>query len=147
MSLTPIHLGKAKGGKFLPDDPDHFKFDFEGLEGLDIKVVISPIRRTRSLELNAFYWSRIVRPLVEFFNREKTFQKVVSGEYVHEILKFKYLGTERVMIPGGEVIDKINSSRTLSNSEFKDFCQYSMDWANSMFNLNIDWPPEKEQAA
>lgn len=146
MSLTPVHLGKIVNGKFVPDNPEFFKTDLEGLEGLDIAVKVNPIRRTRSLELNSFYWGFIVRPLVEFFNREKTLQRVVTGEFVHEMLKAKFLGLEKIPI-AGEIIEKVNSSRTLSNAEFKDYCDYCMSWANELFNLHLDWPIEKEVAA
>lgn len=146
MSLTPIHLGKIINGKFIPDNPEFFKTDLEGLEGLDIAVKVNPIRRTRSLELNAFYWGFVIRPMVVFFNQEKTFQRVVTSEFVHELMKSKFLGTEKIPI-AGEIIEKVNSSRSLSNTDFKDYVDYIIAWANELFNIGLDWPTEKEEAA
>lgn len=146
MSLTPIHLGKILKGKFVPDNPEFFKVDLEGLEGLDIAVTVNVVRRTRSLELNKFYFGWIVRPLTEFFNQEKTIGRIVDTDWTHEFLKAKFLGLEKVIV-AGEIVEKINSSRKLTNKEFVDYCDFCMSWINELFNLNLDWPPEKEEAA
>lgn len=146
MNLTPVHLGVIKDGKFLPDCPEFFKEDLRALEGLDIAVTVNVVRRTRSLELNKFYFGQIVRPLTEFFNREKTLNRIVDTDFVHELLKAKFLGLEKVIV-AGELVEKINSSRKLTNKEFVDYCEFAMAWINELFNLNLDWPPEKEVAA
>lgn len=146
MNLTPVHLGVIKDGKFLPDCPEFFKEDLRALEGLDIAVTVNVVRRTRSLELNKFYWGFVIRPMVEFFNREKTFQRVVTSEFIHELMKSKFLGTEKIPI-AGEIIEKVNSSRSLSNADFKDYVDYIIAWANELFNIGLDWPAEKEEAA
>lgn len=145
MNLTPIHLGKAIGGHFVPDNPEHVKFDLEGLEGLDIAVKVNPIRRTRSLELNAFFWSRVIRPIVNYCNENKTFGRHIDGEFFHELMKYKFLGTEKILIPGSEVIEKVKSSRKLTNAEFVEYCDYVMAFANEMFGLALDWPEPKEE--
>lgn len=144
MSLTPIHLGKILNGKFVPDNPEFFKVDLEGLEGLDIAVTVTVVRRTRSLELNKFYFGQIVRPLTEFFNREKTLNRIVDTDFVHELLKAKFLGLEKIPV-AGEIVEKINSSRKLTNKEFVDYCDFCMAWCNELFNLNLDWPEPKEE--
>lgn len=144
--MTPVHLGKILKGKFIPDNEDFFKEDLRGLEGLDIAVTVNVVRRTRSLELNKFYFGQIVRPLTEFFNQEKTLNRIVDTDFVHELLKAKFLGLEKVIV-AGEIVEKINSSRKLTNKEFVDYCDFCMAWINELFNLNINWPPEKEQAA
>lgn len=146
MNLTPVHLGVIKDGKFLPDCPEFFKEDLRALEGLDIAVTVNVVRRTRSLELNKFYFGQIVRPLTEFFNREKTLNRIVDTDFTHELLKAKFLGLEKVIV-AGELVEKINSSRKLTNKEFVDYCEFAMAWCNELFNLNLDWPPEKEVAA
>lgn len=144
---TPVHLGKITKGKFIPNNREWWLWEIEALEGYEVLITIEQKKHTRSLELNAFYHGFIVRPLTQFFNQEKTFNRMVSQEYVHEILKAKFLGLEKVMIPGGEIIEKVNSSRKLDNQEFKDYCDNCIAWCNELFNLNLDWPPEKEQAA
>lgn len=146
MNMTPVHLGKILKGKFVPDNEDFFKEDLRGLEGLDIAVTVNVVRRTRSLELNKFYFGQIVRPLTEFFNREKTLNRIVDTDFTHELLKAKFLGLEKIPV-AGEIVEKINSSRKLTNKEFVDYCDFCMAWCNELFNLNLDWPPEKEEAA
>lgn len=146
MNLTPLHLGHVENGQFVPDHPEHYQFDMQGLEGRDVAVSVKVVRRTRSLELNKFYFGQIVRPLTDFFNREKTIGRIVDTDFVHELLKAKFLGLEKVIV-AGELVEKINSSRKLTNKEFVDYCEFCMAWINELFNLNLDWPPEKEQAA
>lgn len=144
MNLTPVHLGKITAGKFVPDNPEFFKVDLEGLEGLDIAVTVNVVRRTRSLELNKFYFGQIVRPLTEFFNQEKTLNRIVDTDFVHELLKAKFLGLEKIPV-AGEIVEKINSSRKLTNKEFVDYCDFCMAWINELFNMNLDWPEPKEE--
>ena len=96
---------------------------------------------------NSFYFGYVVRPLTQFFNQEKTFNRRVTTEYTHELLKAKFLGLEKITIPGGEIIEKVNSTRKLDNSEFKDYCENCLAWVNELFNLGLDWPvPELENA-
>lgn len=144
MNITPIHLGHAEKGKFIPDNFEFYQHDLESLEGLDLAVTLNVVRRTRSLELNKFYFGQIVRPLTEFFNQEKTLNRIVDTDFVHELLKAKFLGLEKIPV-AGEIVEKINSSRKLTNKEFVDYCEFAMDWINELFNLNLDWPEPKEE--
>ncbi len=141
----PSHSGIVKNGKFIPDAPEIFKADFENFEGLRCEVSVKEIKRKN--EFNAYYWAAIVRTFVTFFNEEKTFNRRVKPDFVHEILAAKFLGFTQQTMPDGEVLMMRTPSRNLTQSEFKDYTKYCKAWGEELFDLKFpDMPkPEQEQ--
>lgn len=139
---TPGHAGRVQDGKFIADDRDFFLWDVGSFEGQRVEVVIRSQRRSN--DHNAYYWAGIVRVFVDFFNKEKSFNRVVDKEFVHEILKIKFLGYEKILMPDNEVIEKVKDSKSLSGLNFYDFTMYAKQWGEEMFNLTFPEPPKKE---
>ena len=137
----PIHTGYMKQGKFIPDNPDWFKSDLCGFEGMYIQVIVKEC--SRSKPQNNYYWGVVNKIFTDFFNKEKSFGRVVSKDFVHEILTTKFLGVMKQTIPGGEIIELRRSSKNLSVKEFSDFIEYCMQWGDELFGLSFSAPPEK----
>lgn len=134
----PVHFGSVKNGKFIPDNAEFFKADFENFEGRCVEVSVKECKRTD--ELNAYYWAGVVKVFTDFFNKEKCFGRVINPLFTHELLATKFLGTIKQTLPGGEVIELRRPSRNLPHGEFRDYVNYCKEWGESYFNLVF---PEK----
>lgn len=140
MIRDPSHSGTVTNGKFIPDNAEMFKADFENFEGMRVEVSLKEHKRKD--EFNRFYWAVINKGFVDFFNKEKSFGKIVKPEFVHEILCAKFVGYMKQMLPGGEIIEMRIPTRTMTTKEFYDFVQYSREWGESFFNISF---PEREE--
>lgn len=143
MDLTLLHFGtftpNDKGApKFIPDDPDFFRINCEGLIGKRVQIDIREARRSNPA--NSFYWVGIVKVFKDFFDREKTFGGVIDLDEVHQILKAKILGFKKKLLPDMEVIEVPASSSRLTVSEFSDYCERCIQWGVEFFSLTF---PEK----
>lgn len=140
--MKVVHTGVVVGGKLVPDNPHLLKEAIASLNECDVRIEISPMRGTRTQRMNRYYWGVLIANLVDFFNTEKTFGKAVDSELVHELLKVKFLGTKKVLIPGNEVIEVVNSSAKLSVEDFQDYCETIIAWAADTLNVSLPLPGE-----
>lgn len=127
--------------RFVPDDKNFFRLNAEGLIGKRVEIDMRETRRGDTF--NKYYWAAIIKVFVDFFNAEKTFGKTVDPEFVHDILKIKFLGTRKQTLPDGEVIEIPARSSSLTTSEFKDYVEYCKQWGGELFSLSF---PDKPQA-
>lgn len=141
MNSLPIHTGIVKDGKFIPDDANFFKFDIQGFEGKKIEVTVKESKRGD--DFNRYYWAGVVQTFMDFFNKEKSFSRMVNKEFVHELLAAKHLGFTQQTIPGGEVVTMRTPSRNLTTKEFWDYVTYCKEWGESYFNLTFPESPKK----
>src|ERR1041385_7272038 len=71
------------------------------------EVSISPRKKTRSLNANAYYWAAYVRPFTEWL-RDEWGDPTITTEQAHALLKVRVLGPkEKVIEDTGEVIELI----------------------------------------
>lgn len=145
MTYDLLHFGTfeltASGPKFAPDDKDFFRLNCEGLIGKRVQIDIREARRGNTF--NKYYWSGVIKVFVDFFNQDKVFGRVVDAEFVHDILKVKFLGTRKQTLPDGEVIEIPARSSSLTTSEFKDYVEYCKAWGGELFSLSF---PGKTQS-
>jgi len=138
VSITKLsHKGKVDNlGKFKPDNIDFFKFDFESYRGQRVSVSVSEAKETRTIDQNAYYWSVVIRSVMDAFNRDHTFNRNMTPYATHEFLKAKHLGFHRVEFKG-EIIDVPNSSAKLNKKGFSDYIDNIRAFAAEYFKINI----------
>lgn len=141
MTNYPIHTGIVKDGKFIPDDAEFFKHDVTGFEGKRIEVIVKESKRAD--EFNRYYWVGVVPLFVDFFNKEKSFGRMVNKEFVHELLAAKFLGFTQQTVPGGEVVMMRTPSRNLTTHEFWEYVEYCKSWGLEFFNIIFPESPKK----
>ncbi len=140
MISNPSHRGIVTNGKFIAENVELFKADFENFEGMYVDVTLKESKRKD--EFNRYYWVAIVKTFTTFFNQEKSFGRVVKSEFVHEILAAKFLGFTQQVLPGGEILMMRTPSRNLTQSEFKDYTKYCKSWGEEFFGLEFPELPK-----
>ncbi len=143
MKLEIIHTGSVVNNKLILDNDDMFRANIESYNGKKVKLTINEIKETRSLQMNKYYWGIVLKSIVDHFNQEQTFNKLIDCEFVHELMKYKLLGTSKYQIPGCEIIEIVNSSAKLTNKEFIDYFENIIAWAAEYLNVTIPYPNEE----
>lgn len=137
--MSPLHCGEVRevNGRitFVPDSLEFLQMDLEGFMGKRVEMSFHETRRSN--EFNKYYWVGVIKVFMDFFNGDKVFGRVVDAEFVHDLLKAKFLGFKKQTLPDGEVIEIPKRSSTLTSSEFKDYVEYCKAWGGELFSLNF----------
>jgi hypothetical protein len=112
--------GEVKGGRLLLDQAA-LTIAIRDCEGKRVTVEIAPEKPIRSLRQNSRYWGLIVPLAGDFLS--KTRDVPLSAEQVHYVLKSAFLGCDETPL-GLTPMD----SRTLTTSQFGDFCEKVTVW-------------------
>lgn len=97
------------------------------LKGL-YEVSISPRKKTRSLNANAYYWAAYIGPFKEWL-QEQWGDPAINGEQAHALLKVKVLGAkEKVIEETGEVIELIPTTHDMDKYDFADYLDKAAAW-------------------
>lgn len=85
-------------------------------------VDLTPRKKTRSLQANAYYWSAYIPAWLEWL-REASGEPWITKEHAHEALKKHVLGTTPIVNKEtGEIIDEmIPDSRFMDTKEFGEY--------------------------
>lgn len=81
------------------------------------KCEIKRITRRRSLPQNALYWMWLSLVSHELAGSTK------DSEVYHDYFRGKYLQSDRVTMPDGTVMDKLQSTTTLDTKQFTDYLE------------------------
>ena len=97
------------------------------LRGLH-EVSISPRKKTRSLNANAYYWAAFVQPFTEWLQDEWG-DKSITSEQAHTVLKKQVLGVkEKVIESTGEVIELIPTTHDMDKYDFGNYLDSAAKW-------------------
>lgn len=121
------------------------------LSGLH-EIYIKPVKRTRSLDANRFYFAAVVTPFRDWL-RENYGDNFITTEQAHEMLKVKILGLQEHQIEGtNETIKIIPRSKTLNTAEFDEYVEKCIAWLGEFCNILIapceefyEHPPAKRK--
>tara|TARA_R100001244_G_C5164141_1_gene131266 strand:+ start:290 stop:673 length:384 start_codon:yes stop_codon:yes gene_type:complete len=120
-------FGKINKGKIVWDNKTKL---IEGLknfnEGADVVVEIREAETARTTNQNKLWW-KWMQILGDFWG--------LSRNEAHDLCKVKFLKQE-IMI-NGEKIDKLQSTTTLTKSEFNLLMCDVLFWANDTFQVNL----------
>ena len=106
------------------------------LRGLQ-EVSISPRKKTRSLNANAYYWVGVVQPFTEWL-REQWGDPAITTEQAHAVLKLKVLGAkEKVIESTGEVLELIPTTHDMDSFEFGDYLEKAIAWLAEFANIVV----------
>lgn len=148
MKLKITHTGTIHHGHGLPwiqyDNANYFAYCLTEFVGQTVEVTVKGVKLTRSQRMNRYYWGVVIKMLCDFFNQENTFGRKAQPEFVHELLKVKFLGTRKIMLPGSEVVEITESSAGLTNTEFIAYFENVRAWALELLSLDIPLPPDSE---
>lgn len=101
------------------------------------EVLIKPVKRTRSLDQNAYYWVAVVQPFTEWL-RDVWGDSKIDREQAHEILKVKILGMEEKQIPDSDKsLPIIPHSKFLSVEEFAEYIEKCAAWLAEFCNVVV----------
>lgn len=101
------------------------------------EVSIKPVKKTRSLNANAYYWSAVVSPFLSWL-RENEGDPSIDKEQAHVMLKCAVLGTKPVMMPGtGEVIEMPPRTFNMKSDEFSQYVEKAILWLAEFANISV----------
>ena len=137
------HTGKVVNGKLQLDNKELFLWDIENFDGKNVELVIKGVKNTRSLQMNSYYWGVVIKSATDHFNKEMTFDKKVSPDFVHELFKYQFLGTKKIQVPGGQIVEVLNSSADTDNQEFIAYFENIIKWCAEYLGIEIPLPNEE----
>lgn len=135
--------GNISKGIVTPNDYKSVRLMLSELGDCEVEVSVRAIGKLRSNPINRYYWGVVVDSIVNFLNASGQMDAVVDRDWVHDMLKKKFLGEERFMMPNSEVITKLKDSKSLTNAEFCDYLEQIWAWCASVFDLYIPEPNEE----
>lgn len=101
------------------------------------EILIRQVKRTRSLDANAYYFATVCTPFRDWL-REIYGDNGFTAEQAHEMLKVKILGLDERKIEGtDESIAIIPRSKTLSVEEFSEYIEKCIAWLASFCNIVV----------
>lgn len=115
----------------------------ETFEGKDIIVTFERKKSVRRNPQNRYYFGVVVVLMQEAIRTE--WGEVWSREQVHELLKSRFLYTEKVNEDTAEIIKLPKSTTECSVSEFEDYMTECREFALEWFNTTIPLPNEDLQ--
>lgn len=116
----------------------------ETLERLPIgeyTITITPNRKTRSNQQNAYLWG-IVYPAV-LFGLQDAGWEIIDEEQVHEYCKQAFAAREVINKDTGEVLSLPNSTARMQTAEFNVYVDKIKAFALEYLNITIPEPNEE----
>lgn len=106
------------------------------LKGLH-EVSITPRKKTRSLNANAFYFAAYVQPFTEWL-RDEWGDPSISTEQAHIVLKKAVLGAkEKVIESTGEVIELIPTTHDMDKDDFGIYLDKAKEWLREFAGILV----------
>lgn len=135
-------VGMVQGGRLPAHVIDGLQDTARLFEGKNVVVTIKQQRKTRSLNLNAFYWGFVVAPVTRMMREAGNY---VDDEEVHEFLKREIGGLSQVIVlPDGEIKKAPGSTKKMTGSEMVLYIEKIRAWAAD-FGCVIAFPNEYPQ--
>lgn len=132
---TSIVNGKIKRNSKLVIDA------FKSFEGKNLTLILKPLRNTRSVNQNAYYWGVVIPIWQNIFKTE--WGEFYSKEETHEFLKYNCNYLEKVNENTGECIRFSKSTTQNSTTEQEEFHLKARQLAEQMFSVVIPLPNEQ----
>jgi hypothetical protein len=152
------YFGNIENGVLKIKGRKAFDNDIKVFEGKDVCITISKKKRKRSTPSNALYWMYVTIIAAEIG---------VTKEEMHDLIKAKFLikkvyicnnafcelqGDFYVDVKTGELIEgevkeieTIQSTATLSQSDFSNLVDDVKVWALELFNIKLPNPGESNE--
>lgn len=107
----------------------------------DYVITITPNRKTRSTQQNAYLWG-IVYPAV-LFGLQDAGWEIIDEEQVHEYCKQAFAAREVINKDTGEVLSLPNSTARMQTAEFNVYVDKIKAFALEYLNITIPEPNEE----
>lgn len=127
-----------------PPTESSFRLLDETLHNLpigDYVITITPNRKTRSNQQNAYLWG-IVYPSV-LFGLQDAGWEIIDEEQVHEYCKQAFAAREVINKDTGEVLSLPNSTARMQTAEFNVYVDKIKAFALEYLNITIPEPNEE----
>lgn len=131
---TSVENGKLKRNRI------RIKEAIESFEGKEIQLSIQKKKKMRSQPENRYYFGVVVVIFQKAIRSE--WGEIWSKEQVHDLLKSRFLFTEKVNEQTGEIVQLPKSTTECSTDEFEDFLFKCRQFAREWFNTEIPLPNE-----
>lgn len=127
------YYSEVKNGHLSKSVRNKIASELLQFEGKRVEIRIEKLKSKRSIQQNRYWWLAMT-----ILGNELGYSK----EETHELMKFKFLKRERVIEKTGEILEYIESTTTLSKSDFADMVTDMVRWAASM-GIIIPLPGEQ----
>ena len=127
------YYSDVKGGNLQTNVRKKIAEELKQFEGKRVQVRIEKLKSKRSIQQNRYWWLAMT-----ILGNELGYSK----EETHQLMKFKFLKRERVVEKTGEILEYIESTTTLSKSDFADMISEMVRWSANM-GIIIPLPGEQ----
>lgn len=127
------YYSEVKNGHLSKSVRNKIASELLQFEGKRVEIRIEKLKSKRSIQQNRYWWLAMT-----ILGNELGYSK----EETHKLMKFKFLKREKVIEKTGEILEYIESTTTLSKSDFADMVTDMVRWAASM-GIIIPLPGEQ----
>ena len=114
---------------------------FKSFEGKNLVLILKPLRKTRSISQNAYYWGVVIPIWQNILQSE--WGEFYSKEETHEFLKYNCNYVEKVNMGTGEIIRLSKSTTQNTTTDQEEFHLKCRQLAEEMFSVIIALPNEQ----
>jgi hypothetical protein len=143
-AMNPIHRCKIIHGELQVEDTTRFKDFLLSLKhDWPYELVIRPIKKSRTLKQNRYYWGVVVELItLEIAGTNSNVEK----HEVHRALARYFLDfdNERIFETGGVTFGERISTTELSTVEFNEYIENIQRWAAEYLNIVIPDPDQTD---
>ncbi len=126
--IKPKFYGHARGGKFVPDEPDVLRdYMAKFPDGKEMEMTIGTKYKRRSqgepgeqTNFNGYYWGVVVRIISDVMGE-------LDDQVTHNLLQMKF--NKKGVTVGGENIEVPAGTKEMSGADFSEYCSKIRMWA------------------
>lgn len=114
---------------------------FKAFEGKNLILILKPLKNTRSVSQNAYYWGVVIPIWQNILKTE--WGDFYSKEETHDFLKYNCNYIEKPNMQTGEIIRLSKSTTQNSTTDQEEFHLKCRQLAEEMFSVIIPLPNEQ----
>lgn len=142
MSKPAKYYGQMRGGK-LQCQP--FIDALKTLEGT-VELTVKKWHPSRGNQANRYYWGVVVEEIAKGLADAGYEPRECTKEAVHDMLKFRYLKSDRPIGKDGEFVTMVTSTTELDSTEFAAYTDHCIRFAAEYLGVTVPEPNEQIEA-
>lgn len=91
------------------------------------ELTLDPIRPTRSLQANKYYWISVIAPFKEWL-WENWGDITITNEQAHVELKKNVLGEQEIVNEAGQKLLLVPDTHEMTTAEFATYIDHAAEW-------------------
>ena len=139
MSKPTKYYGEMKAGRL------HCKPFMDALRGLEgtVELMVKQWHPSRGNKANRYYWGVVVNCIAQGLTDAGYEPRECTSESVHDMLKFRFLQTNKPIGADGEFLTIVGSTTELDSAGFAAYVDHCIRFASEYLGVTVPAPNEQ----